>query len=685
MLCPHAQLRADRDCVCASITVTACQSSAKTCQECDLLLRVVEEYKPGWLNTRCGDSGLTRALYLSYRDASEGAVQLKEGREERWHKLVGSFTFFRKAKGDILLSLRKTWPFLPVIVPHESLEVVRDSSSAAAFERASKWLAHCVDHDETCKIPNTSFTPRRLLNVGTTEQSREPFLFKPTVPVLYACLSYCWGADATDVLTTTTHNLQAHCQAVPLVAMPQTIRDAVTVCRALKLENLWVDSLCIIQDDPKDWLQQSSEMRDIYANSHLAVVAEEPASCKLGFLGEQQFGSPRWQRVFTTHVPEEAGGPGNQVILRPIEEGETTPDHRYERCSLDKRGWCLQESVLPSRRLRFNGKEMSWECGSRGICECGHLLLTGRPIPYGKLGRKIKEGYGETPWEATPGDDWRDLVEEYSKRCLTKKTDKLSAISGLAKLLMEAPQKRQPEIESGIRVPRLTADDYKAGLWKSTFISDLAWRVVPPGLEDSGPIPYRAPSWSWASVDGPVQFPSPFPGREHVDELSCTVDDVICETIVPSDPTGPVKAAYAFLTGPLVIAELVDPLPALDDGKGDGGEWLAAHPSCVRGKNLYSVEVALDQPREVFKDRVHCLRLFTREERMTKIIWSQTIPSEVWFLVLQRSSRDEAAFERIGVGFWLIRNRRDHDPNDPNLPVDLPLFDGAETSSIKIV
>src|SRR5688500_4321571 len=82
--------------------------------------------------------------------------------------------------------------------------------------------------------------------------------------------------------------LQAHCQAVPLMDMPQTIRDAVAVCRALKLENLWVDSLCITQDNAEDWLQQSAQMKNIYANSHLTLAAEEPASCKLGFLGEQQ-------------------------------------------------------------------------------------------------------------------------------------------------------------------------------------------------------------------------------------------------------------------------------------------------------------------------------------------------------------------------------------------------------------
>lgn len=157
-------------------------------------------------------------------------------------------------------------------------------------------------------------------------------------------------------------------------------QGAVVLCRALKLDNLWVDSLCITQDDAEDWLQQSAQMGEIYANSHLPIAVEEPASCKLGFLGEQQFGTPGWQRVFIADVPEESGRPGSQVMLRPIDNGAA--DDKDERCSLDKRGWCLQESILPNRRLCFNGKEMSWECGSRRTCECGHALWSSREISY---------------------------------------------------------------------------------------------------------------------------------------------------------------------------------------------------------------------------------------------------------------------------------------------------------------
>ena len=247
------------------------------------------------------------------------------------------------------------------------MNIIKDNSLPSASGRVAKWLSHCLQNHEQCKNPYTDYMPRRLLHVGSENTS--PFLFKPSRRAPYVCLSYCWGIDTGDILKTTKLNLEAHYMAVPFSELPNTIRDAVTLCRALQLENLWVDSLCIIQDDKESWLQDSGEMDKIYANAHLTIAAEEPASCKLGFLGEQQFGKSDWQREFITDVPVETGGPRSEVLIRSMPLEDELP----ERCSLDRRGWCLQEAVLSIRRICFNGKEMTWECASCWICECGHL------------------------------------------------------------------------------------------------------------------------------------------------------------------------------------------------------------------------------------------------------------------------------------------------------------------------
>lgn len=249
------------------------------------------------------------------------------------------------------------------------MAISKDSSQPDAFERVAGWLSRCIKEDERCMNPNPEYMPRRLLHVGS--ENKNLFLFEPTRAAPYICLSYCWGKDVEDVLKTTKHNLEAHYTSVPFVQLCAAIKDAIIVCRGLKVENLWVDSLCIIQDDLASWLQDSAQMGNIYANSQLTIASEESPSCKVGFLGKQEYGTSEWQREISINVPEKAGGPRNEIFIRPMPHPDAKK--RVERCSLDKRGWCLQEAILSSRRICYNGRELIWDCASCRICECGHL------------------------------------------------------------------------------------------------------------------------------------------------------------------------------------------------------------------------------------------------------------------------------------------------------------------------
>ncbi|KAF2182277.1 hypothetical protein K469DRAFT_712902 [Zopfia rhizophila CBS 207.26] len=81
---------------------------------------------------------------------------------------------------------------------------------------------------------------------------------------------------------------------------------------------------------------------------------------------------------------------------------------------------------------------------------------------------------------------WNDLIREYTKCALTRQSDKLIAISGLARFFHDT-----------------TRDEYVAGLWRSRLVEHLDWRVYKPAAKIASE--YRAPSWSWASLDGPVR------------------------------------------------------------------------------------------------------------------------------------------------------------------------------------
>jgi hypothetical protein len=175
-------------------------------------------------------------------------------------------------------------------------------------------------------------------------------------------------------------NLEDHYKGITFSQLPKTIRDTIHLCRGLKLENLWIDSLCIVQDDDESWLQDAAQMDQVYANSHLTIAGLEPYYCQGGILGEQKFGQPEWQRRIVTDVAVEVGGPGSEILLRP----KAITEEISMRSSLDGRGWCLQESILPNRRICFDGHEMIWECVSRKICECGHVRWTSGLTNYGK-------------------------------------------------------------------------------------------------------------------------------------------------------------------------------------------------------------------------------------------------------------------------------------------------------------
>lgn len=174
-------------------------------------------------------------------------------------------------------------------------------------------------------------------------------------------------------------------------------------------------------------------------------------------------------------------------------------------------------------------------------------------------------------------------MEHYSRCQLTKASDKLVALSGIARHV-------QAELQ----------DTYVAGLWKSNFVESLAWRTQAE-IRNSRPKIYRAPSWSWAAVDGPICFPcrssdSPKPVAELIDFDITLVDH--------NNPTGPVQAASVTLKGKLVGTRWYrNPWQ---------GPWLSASRADGSGESevLYSehFEVSPDDLADA-PQKTHCLVL----------------------------------------------------------------------------
>ncbi|KAK0727277.1 heterokaryon incompatibility, partial [Lasiosphaeria miniovina] len=88
----------------------------------------------------------------------------------------------------------------------------------------------------------------------------------------YAALSHCWGSPGQQPFTTTADNLASRQSGIDFQHLPPTFRDAVIVASELGVQNLWIDSLCIIQDDADDWARESIRMAAVYGKAHVTIA-----------------------------------------------------------------------------------------------------------------------------------------------------------------------------------------------------------------------------------------------------------------------------------------------------------------------------------------------------------------------------------------------------------------------------
>ena len=143
-----------------------------------------------------------------------------------------------------------------------------DSGSELSFHRICNWITLC-DKEHRC-ASFTALLPTRVLDVCPNS----PYIrLVETSGQLgkYITLSYCWGTS--NVITTKLSTINARKESIPLDDLPQTFLDAVWIARHLDIQYLWIDALCIIQDDLLDWEHESSKMASIYGMSYLTIAA----------------------------------------------------------------------------------------------------------------------------------------------------------------------------------------------------------------------------------------------------------------------------------------------------------------------------------------------------------------------------------------------------------------------------
>lgn len=331
----------------------------------------------------------------------------------------------------------------------------------------------------------------------------------------YVCLSYCWGKS--EFVMTTTETLESHRRGIAITSLPQTFQDAIRVCQALGVQYLWIDALCIIQkqEDNDDWKKESVQMSDIYRNSYLTIAAVSSNSVHGGCFNRPEDGV-RNGPVMMRHIKHFPNNPFS----------EQNPDF-----PLLERAWAYQERMLSPRTLYFGRQELLWDCQSHRACECGRALHLRDEVRQGAFNAMVSECQRDFP--VALQKLWRQIVVQYSSLQLSFCADKLPALSGLADDLQ-----------------RKTGQKYLAGLWRESFIADMCWYTE---LEDTGQAEtqtWRAPTWSWASMDVPITYSQYFYldghdiGKDF--DLHATLLDAQCTLGGPSQ-TGPVTGGFVDL------------------------------------------------------------------------------------------------------------------------------------------
>ncbi|KAM5517208.1 het domain-containing protein [Fusarium oxysporum f. sp. phaseoli] len=510
---------------------------------------------------------------------------------------------------------RPDWS-LPAEIGGHASHIEPDPTSKSSFDRVKSWIKTCKDTHTICTEGEASSNPqlpKRVIDIGpdtndgihifvhddATQQITEP----------YIALSHCWGK--TQHLISTRATLDQWKQNIPFNRFAKTFQDAVVISRELGIRYVWIDSLCIVQDDKQDWEIEAAKMASIYNGAELVLAATGSADGSGGCLFQREpfvtvsgtfpEGKPFeiYGRKVAKHAvfgwntdPNGSKGSSNPIVGTTVSEVYDYP--------LMTRAWCFQERLLATRILHYTKSEMIFDCLSSMECECGALekheddplVPARRIIKTGHkfiTGTKSYRGSSTNPAAPLKGEIkefiehhelWRDLIVQYSQKNITKRTDGLPAVAGLATEWFN----------------KLTGR-YLAGLWEKDILNDLRWM---PDEKDSGEEPeYISPSWSWLSVHRGVTW-----GVEsfEFDKFFVTVDfDRTACPLSGHNQFGAVDSGYIFLTGRIMCMTF-----SIDGNM----VWLEKPGNDTR--KPFDRPDSLWRLRNLKNNELFCLRLSTR-------------------------------------------------------------------------
>ncbi|KAH4194806.1 hypothetical protein HBI72_032700 [Parastagonospora nodorum] len=439
------------------------------------------------------------------------------------------------------------------------------------------------------------------------------------------------------MIRTTLSNMKKHQAGIVWEDLPKTFQHAIDFTHRLGFKYLWIDSLCIIQDSVSDWRHEAGSMAGVYEGSSLTLCASLSADSRGGC-----YANAEPEHLSRGLILTDSDSQSFRIHTRQtLEHIDLNLQDGKTGLPLLSRGWALQERLLSPRTVHFTPNELVWKCLQNAVCECSP------PIKLNWLNIRVEPHCWMKTSIGQVSLSWNYVVQTYSRTSLSLSKDIFPALQGLAK---KAPP---------------TMGQYLAGLWRETLVVGLNWSAVDPE-NHLRPKEWRAPTWSWASVTGPVYTDSL--DRKNSSRMPSIEVIEAKTTSKGTDPTGELSSGELLIRGRGVKMQVVH---------GSGSAGIGSFYGSYRGPSLSLLHgnETLERPDGVFKtswdyaitapgpdhvpdgseviivkilEEIHNLGTLFRDK-----LTGSRFPVESSWLILQSNKHEPEAFERIGIGFGI--------------------------------
>ena len=384
----------------------------------------------------------------------------------------------------------------------------QNAESEDHFSKIKSWLSECIDH-ERCnldissggKIDNRNVPlPARCIYVPPGD---EGLRLEETNNKrgAYITLSHRWNEE-TEICKTKKDNY--HCRLDGAFGdLPVLFRNICHIAKKLGIRYVWIDSLCIVQDDKIDWEREAPKMSQYYQFSTLSVAGTDP-SRKYGLFTQFSDDYQPWSRM--ARLPYRDIGSKHRgwfYVYKRKHEIHKQYEDEIKNSELLQRGWIVQEWILSRRILWYTPNGLYWEC----VSEAAQTSFGEKLDKYHRNTQNIPLEL-KTSFDFSRGDSydhWYRMVEMYAPTFLSKvPQDRMLALSSLARAIQG---RLRHEDKNQINATDRTdlAGAYCAGLWLQDIHRGLLWTIT--SQRDVKPKLENAASWSWVPFLTNVRWP----------------------------------------------------------------------------------------------------------------------------------------------------------------------------------